>query len=93
MGTILTNQNKMNLLSIIREFTEWKIRARKRSELETARKSAELRAKETGRTHYVINVDGKPLVMNSNIIKVLKKKRMIDKQFFAPMEAIYTAKY
>jgi hypothetical protein len=61
--------------------------------MERAKRNAINRTKETGRTHYVVNVDGKPLVMNSQVVKVLKKRRMIDKNYFAPMEAIYTAKF
>jgi hypothetical protein len=61
--------------------------------MERAKRNAINRTKETGRTHYVVNVDGKPLVMNSHVVKVLKKRRMIDKNYFAPMEAIYTAKF
>jgi hypothetical protein len=61
--------------------------------MERAKRNAINRTKETGRTHYVVNVDGKPLVMNSQVVKVLKKKRIIDKNYFAPMEAIYTAKF
>jgi hypothetical protein len=52
-----------------------------------------MKAKETGRTHYVVNVDGKPLVMNNRILKELKKRRMIGRDYFAPMEALYTAKF
>jgi hypothetical protein len=61
--------------------------------MERAKRNSINRTKETGRTHYVVNVDGKPLVMNSHVVKVLKKRRMIDKNYFAPMEAIYTAKF
>ena len=83
----------MNIIKIIKEFADFKIRSKRWSEMEAKKKEAEMKAKETGRTHYVVNVDGKPLVMNSQVVKVLKKRRMIDKNYFAPMEAIYTAKF
>ena len=80
----------MNIITIINDSL---LRMQRRYVMERAKRNAINRTKETGRTHYVVNVDGKPLVMNSQVVKVLKKRRMIDKNYFAPMEAIYTAKF
>ena len=80
----------MNIITIINDSL---LRMQRRYIMERAKRNAINRTKETGRTHYVVNVDGKPLVMNSQVVKVLKKRRMIDKNYFAPMEAIYTAKF
>ena len=80
----------MNIITIINDSL---LRMQRRYIMERAKRNAINRTKETGRTHYVVNVDGKPLVMNSQVVKVLKKKRIIDKNYFAPMEAIYTAKF
>ena len=80
----------MNIITIINDSL---LRMQRRYVMERAKRNAINRTKETGRTHYVVNVDGKPLVMNSHVVKVLKKRRMIDKNYFAPMEAIYTAKF
>ena len=80
----------MNIITIINDSL---LRMQRRYVMERAKRNAINRTKETGRTHYVVNVDGKPLVMNSQVVKVLKKKRIIDKNYFAPMEAIYTAKF
>ena len=83
----------MNILKTIKEFINFKIRSKRWSDMEKKKFEADVKAKETGRTHYVIDVDGRPLVMNSNIIKALKKRRLLDKDFFAPMEALYIAKF
>ena len=80
-------------MNIITNINDSLLRMQRRYVMERAKRNAINRTKETGRTHYVVNVDGKPLVMNSHVVKVLKKRRMIDKNYFAPMEAIYTAKF
>ena len=80
----------MGLLKIIRQFTDFKIRSMQWDAMEAARKSADMKRKETGRRHYVVMIDGKPLVMNTKVVNMLKKKKLLNKEFFAPMEAVYS---
>ncbi|MBK7215208.1 MAG: hypothetical protein IPH88_18350 [Bacteroidales bacterium] len=62
--------------------------------MERAKKLADLRAKETGKTHYVImGPDEKPLVLNSQVARVLKKRHLMHKDTFLPREAVYIASF